>query len=104
MNNRNPTKPRDEFMCSIVCPSSIYGFWLPHWYFQTLLSFDEYYNLLWLVSGDINTYLIDKGLILASNREYTNGLMNNRNLIKPRDEFMCSGTVTSSCSIGDNMC
>jgi hypothetical protein len=31
-----------------VCPSSIYGFWLPHWYFQTLLSFDEYYNLLWL--------------------------------------------------------
>ena len=23
----------------IVCPSSIYGFWLPLWYLQTLLSF-----------------------------------------------------------------
>ena len=39
--------------------------------------------------------------ILKSNREHATGLMNNRNPTKPRDDFMCSETVTSSCSSSD---
>ena len=30
-----------HFDYRIVCSSSIYGFWLPHWYLQTFLSMNE---------------------------------------------------------------
>jgi hypothetical protein len=29
----------------VVCPSSIYGFWLPPWYLQTLLIYLRYWSL-----------------------------------------------------------
>jgi hypothetical protein len=61
-----------------VCPSSIYGFWLPLWYLQTL--FERLYN-----------FTKSKSLDQTKDRV-------TQTQLKTGDELRCSGRVSSSCS------
>jgi hypothetical protein len=39
-----------SFSHCVVCSSSIYGFWLPLWYLQTLLIIQQYYSICFSLS------------------------------------------------------
>ena len=53
-----------SFNHCVVCSSLIYGFWLPHWYLQTLLKPAQYINDQFMALTNVIIYMSTSNAIL----------------------------------------
>ena len=62
----------------VVCSSSIYGFWLPLWYLQTLLIVNRHFEIMDTTDTDKSASYLDLHLKIDSERRFRTKLYDKR--------------------------